>query len=242
MRLCILPSVLGAVQRIADIVRSARQKARFRNSAMIGEFAVPVRETLPRIERGQGGRFQRRDVILDGRKVGDTRHPYAAIVPGQAAKPFDRVGAILGFLDAVVMEISARKPRTARIGDGHAVTMLSPPDRIGPFEGRKGGKPVGIDARARPEDLIGQGMLPVGAPCQQDRHVAFRALRAIKVAEDFPPVAQRYDAVALDHQSLFHAALVVWRRQRRLVCGAIGIDPRPHQRLELRLRHQRTTK
>ena len=186
MGLDVRPGVFGAVEREADAVGRAGQEAGFRDAAMISEFAIPVGEALPGIERGQRGRPQRRDQILDGGEIGDAGHADLAVRPRLRRQPADRVEAILGFLEAVMVEVPFRLPGAARVDDGDGIAARTPMDRIRSLERRQRRQPFRVHARSRPEDLVRQRMLAVGTPGEQQRQVGLAggALRPVEIGID----------------------------------------------------------
>ena len=60
-------------------------------------------------------------------------------------------------------------------------------------------------------------MLAVGPPGEEDRHVPFRPIRPVEVAEYLGPVCQRNNAVAFNREALFGPPVIVGRRQRWFV-------------------------
>ena len=239
VRLDVGVRVLGAAQREAEIVGPARHEAGFPDSAVIGEFAIPVGKPLPRIDRDQVRRLQRGDEILDRREIGDARHPHLAIGPVERGEPFDAVEAILPFADAVMAQIAFGKPCSARIGEDDGIAVGAPEGGIGRLEGRETRNPARLHPRGGPQ-AAGKAMLAIGAPAEKDRQVCIRCVRrAIDVHEDADAVAHRHLDVAFDQQAFLDPAIVVRRRQGRLVGRGIGIHSLAHDRFEMpaRIRH-----
>ena len=201
---------------------------------MKSEFAIPVRKALPGIEGGQRRRPERRDQILDGGEIGDAGHADLAVRPALRRQPADRVEAILGFLDAVMVEVPFRLPGAARVDDGDGIAARTPVDRIRSLERRQRRQPFRVHARSRPEDLVRQRMLAIGTPGEEQRQVGLAggALRPVEIGIDKGAVAQRDREVALDRQAVLVAKVVGERGQRRLVRRARRVDAGPHDRAE----------
>src|SRR6185437_13618212 len=123
-------------------------------AAVVCEFPVPVRESLPRVDRRQMRRPQRRYLPLDGRQIGDPRHSNPPVAPGAPAQPLDQVIAVLGLSDPSVPQLTFRIPASARVRIHHRIAVATPVQGVGSLERRMAGNPPGGDVRGRPGESV----------------------------------------------------------------------------------------
>src|SRR5690606_23081713 len=110
MRLDVGVRVFGTVQRKAQVVGAARNEAGLADAAVIGELAIPVRKTLPGVDRREMRWLQRSHEVLDRGQVGYARHSHLTVAPWASGEPLDAIVAVLTLTDTVVTEVAFGQP------------------------------------------------------------------------------------------------------------------------------------
>src|SRR5690625_3613579 len=98
--------MLGASSGVAQPLRRTRTELRFRNSTVVCELPIPVREALPGTDGLESGGLQGATNELRASQVGDAQHADPTIRPRRVAEPLDRVVDVASLLRAVVPKLA----------------------------------------------------------------------------------------------------------------------------------------